>query len=422
MLVIGKQLFRWRWVDKAGGEYTHSTLPKDMPDHTNVLHLDVFRPKLEKRGFSTDSVKYACPLFSFRESTSRTKGKQFNYVQGILADFDSLPEGFSSYGELRQELAARFPDAVVFPSPNGKAKVCWFVKSYRQAIPDAAAVDFLQERIPDLFDHVDTSSSALSVAFLDAQAVACFHAFNELWGEDTSYIQSLPQAAGESIDFDSIVPSTHEYKAVSLDKLSPYLLDLRSFAVMSMSAKQAEAFTTLLCILSACPAMLTDEGMGLSSVILSNQLGVTQPTVSRWLRQLCDSGLIRWVGNRAVAGTKAKHYVAKHTALIDSIERNVPRATQEQPAASTKGGLVGVLERQLQTTGEGNDFRVKAAYHAAHAGYSLDELLDSVQTLIPDYFTTRQANVGKKSRGVNRRRQELTAAYKSALRKSAKAS
>ena len=141
--------------------------------------------------------------------------------------------------------------------------------------------------------------------------------------------------------------------------------------------------------------------MGLSSAILSVQLNIAQSTVSRWLRQLCDVGLLKWAGNKAVAGTKAKHYEAKHLALIDAIER-LGRNAGTSPHMTGSGNVASMFERY----GEGHEFRQKVSFWAAHQGMTYEELTEAVLAHTPNYFNQK-----------NTRRRELKTCFNGAKKK-----
>jgi hypothetical protein len=56
--------------------------------------------------------------------------------------------------------------------------------------------------------------------------------------------------------------------------------------------------------------LLNKNGFGLSQRCLSSYLGVSQATVSMWIKRLIDLRLIKPVSNSYIVGIKAKHYIA----------------------------------------------------------------------------------------------------------------
>lgn len=413
-----KELFRWKRFHEA--TFTRTTLPKHCPDRHDVKRYEKtsagpLRQVVDVTELDADArdiFKKSCPLVSFRESCSKARGTvaTLNYIQGIVADFDGLPPGFQSYDELEAHLTERHPDALVFRSPTAKTKAVWFVRTYRKSINVLEAVNFLHTRIPDLIEDIDTSTAGLSTAFMDASALARFQEFAERWGEDDSFVCKLPR---DEKGFDYNTPeSTHLYKEAPYTAIPRPLEEAIMLMGYGRRDVNLEAFRRLFQILIACPTLLTD-GFGLSTSVLGRQLGVSNVTASAWLRRLCDLGFLRWIGNKPVRGRTAKIYVAVKGILIRAIEDNKKVETKgDSSSRSTSRGLADVVVTAHSEKGSGYAFRGRVATFAAIHGYSVEELVETVETHIPGFFTERVGQ-GK----TNDRRKQLIAAFGSAQRK-----
>jgi len=395
--------------------FTRTTIPANCPD-SRVLRLDArfFSPDaLEKR---LQDFKLSCPLFSFREAVSRAKGRKLNYIQGIIADFDNLPYGFATFDELYAHLSERHPDALVFRSARNKVKAIWFVRAYCQHISDEDSLAFLRERLPDLFGDVDHNSSAMSVSFMDAAAIDAFYEFVAKWGTDDSFIATLPSQA--RIDYSTLTPSSHTYKEAPLAQMPLALEEQISMCGRGLRGANLIAFRQLFTILVACPGLLQNDGFGLSTVILERQLGVSNVTVSRWLRDLCELGFLKYTGNKPVPGKKAKHFVATKLLLIQAIEACAKATVVSGDMPATP--LQAVVRKQAQRGVPGCDFRRNLGHIAAAQGHTLEELVDAITAELGASYWNEAANLGRAlsaGRGRNNRRKELTASFNSALRK-----
>jgi transposase len=159
----------------------------------------------------------------------------------------------------------------------------------------------------------------------------------------------------------------------------------------------------------ACRALAGADGHGLSTLVLAKQLGITHPTASRWLRNLCDRGILAWLGNKPVRGAEAKAYVAKAVGLLHAIEQYA--GTTGRCSSATHAGNAGLhatVRRMAAAHGMGYAFRQKATMAGACMGHSFEDVCAAILAVDASYFTVKRE-----------RMRELKSHFKGAQRKRA---
>jgi hypothetical protein len=215
----------------------------------------------------------------------------------LFVDFDFLPKGFNSWVEL-SEFCEEIPGVCVTTSYSNKTKLALIIKWVgKEKIPNIDLLphiinDILPDRLRDTYDkrgittHFMTESSAK-----DLRNYLVNPAFYTI-SEDTY----------SNIVLES--PNDVEIINFFTNKLPLFQND---FVGNGCGWKDREKFMR---VLGAMNNLMSKDGFGLSQRCLSAYVGVSQATVSIWIKKLVQLGLLKPVSNSYIVGMKAKHYVA----------------------------------------------------------------------------------------------------------------
>jgi hypothetical protein len=216
----------------------------------------------------------------------------------VFVDFDFLPKGFNSWDELSEYCAENIPSVCVTKSFSNKTKLALIIKWMgKELIPNIDLLphiinDILPECLRDTYDKRGMTT----------------HYLNDVSANDLKNYLVNPA-------YYTVLEHTYSNIVLESDKNSEIInfytntdtLFSNDFVSNTAGWKDREKF---LRVLGAMHNLLNKDGFGLSQRCLSSYLGVSQATVSMWIKRLIDLRLIKPVSNSYIVGIKAKHYIA----------------------------------------------------------------------------------------------------------------
>lgn len=238
-----------------------------------------------------------------------------NY-QVVFVDFDGLEDEVSVLNTL---VTKSLIIPMIFSSVSGKIKAGYVVRF--KGLPTLQdKMDFLKEVLPEeLFPLVDRMG-----------VERCF--VNETTLPELSYqVAVAPICTWHCESHKDIV-----YSSKSFAYFSDEVLDARLEKYLEFF-KDKPLARDVLKILQTTFHM-AGEGFGISTAVLSRQLGVNHRFVSETLKKLQELNLIECVDSSYVKGSKARIYVAKWTLKTVIAEKKAKHSsTKPLPTACVRG-------------------------------------------------------------------------------------
>lgn len=296
----------------------------------------------------------------------------------LFVDFDFIPKKFKTWDELR-EFCHDIPGICVSESFSGKVKLCIIIKwDGNEIIPDRELLphiinDILPIELRDTYDKKGIISTYLNVKLVD---------------DLCSFLQNPMFYTVRETTYSNIVLEAHEVTE-TINYIRNENIPDNEFVGNTNGKADRLLFMQ---VLGAMHGLLQKGGFGLSQRSLSTFLGVSQATVSQWLRRLVSMGWLKPVSNSYIVGLKAKYYTA-HGELQNIIREHknatnfVKRLPQMEPVDGNYYKFLLSLSRRCRTWAEFklalshvNDIDKKGRLRMAYAIRRCDERKASRRT------------------------------------------
>jgi len=222
----------------------------------------------------------------------------------VFADFDFLPKGFDSWDSLAEYCESEVVGACVLRSYSKKVKLSMIIKWVGdELIPNTELLphivnDLLPEPLRDQFDK-----KGMTTTYLTEDISNRLHEFLVKPAFFTVREAAYSNIVSESVNNTEIV----QYYINS----NP--LPDNEFVSNTAGWKDREKF---LRVLTAMHNLKT--GFALPQKSLAAFLGVSQATVSSWIKRLIELGWLKTTSHSYIVGIRAKNYTA-HGSLLDMI-------------------------------------------------------------------------------------------------------
>lgn len=225
----------------------------------------------------------------------------------VFVDFDFLPKQFKSWDELAEYCESEVVGTCVLRSVSNKVKLCLILKWVgEQKIPNTELLpviinDRLPESLRDQFDKKGMTSTYLTESI--ATKLSEFlrkPAFFTVRAEEYSSI---------------VLESVNNTEIVQYFTNSGPLPE-NEFVSNTAGWKDRERF---LRVLTAMHNLRT--GFGLPQKSLAAFLGVSQATISQWIKRLVDMGWLKPISRSYIVGIRAINYTA-HGPLLEMVKHH----------------------------------------------------------------------------------------------------
>lgn len=222
----------------------------------------------------------------------------------LFVDFDFIPKKFKTWDELR-EFCHEIPGVCVSESFSGKVKLCLIIKFVgEKSIPDF-------ELLPHILNDI------LPIELRD---------FYDKKGIVSTYLNGkLAKDLGEFLlnpMFYTVRADTYSNIVLEANEVTETITYIRNENIpdnefVGNTNGKVERLRFIQ-VLGAMHGLVQKSGFGISQRSLATFLGVSQATVSQWLKKLVSMGWLKLVSNSYIVGLKAKYYTA-HGQLMNII-------------------------------------------------------------------------------------------------------
>lgn len=289
----------------------------------------------------------------------------------LFVDFDFIPKQFTSWDQL-STFCDDIPGICVSRSFSGKVKLCLIIKWIgERPIPDIELLphilnDILPIELRDTYDKKGIVSTYLTVKLAD---------------DLQEFLQRPMFYSVREATYSNIVLEANQVTETINYMRNENILDNEFVGNTNGKADRLRFIQ----ILGAMHGLLQNGGFGLSQRSLAVATGVSQATVSQWLKRLVSMGWLKPVSNSYVVGLKAKYYTA-HGELKNIIREHknatnyVKRLPQMEPTDGNYYKFLLSLSRRCRSWAEFklalshvNDIDKKGRLRMAYAIRRCDE-------------------------------------------------
>jgi Mn-dependent DtxR family transcriptional regulator len=214
----------------------------------------------------------------------------------LFVDFDFIPKKFKTWDELR-DFCNEIPGVCVSESFSGKVKLCLIIKFVgEKSIPDFELLphiinDILPIELRDTYDKKGIVSTYLAV---------------KLANDLHEFLQNPMFYTVRADTYSNIVLEANEVTE-TINYIRNENIPDNEFVGNTNGKADRLRFMQ---VIGAMHGLVKKGGFGLSQRSLATYLGVSQATVSQWLKRLVSMGWLKPVSNSYIVGLKAKHYTA----------------------------------------------------------------------------------------------------------------
>lgn len=225
----------------------------------------------------------------------------------VFVDFDFLPKQFKSWDELAEYCEREVVGTCVLRSFSNKVKLCLILKWVgEQKIPNTELLpviinDMLPESLKDQFDKKGMTSTYLTESIANK-----LHEFLQ----NPAYFTAR-EAAYSSI----VLESVNNTEIVQYFTNSGPLPE-NDFVSNTAGWKDRERFLRVLTAMHNLK-----NGFGLPQKSLAAFLGVSQATISQWIKRLVDLGWLKPISRSYIVGIRAINYTA-HGPLLEMVKQH----------------------------------------------------------------------------------------------------
>jgi len=289
----------------------------------------------------------------------------------LFVDFDFIPKKFKTWDELR-EFCNEIPGVCVSQSFSGKVKLCLIIKFIGDTpIPEFELLphiinDILPIELRDNYDKKGIVSTYLAV---------------KLANDLHEFLQNPMFYTVRADTYSNIVLEANEVTE-TINYIRNENIPDNEFVGNTNGKADRLRFMQ---VIGAMHGLVKKGGFGLSQRSLATYLGVSQATVSQWLKRLVSMGWLKPVSNSYIVGLKAKYYTA-HGELQNIIREHknatnyVKRLPQMEPTEGNYYKFLLSLSRRCRTWAEFklalshvNDIDKKGRLRMAYAIRRCDE-------------------------------------------------
>lgn len=250
-------------------------------------------------------------------TTHKQKTKSFLPILGgfssrtdmhmVFVDFDFLPKQFKSWDDLADYCEKEVVGACVLRSVSNKVKLCMILKWVgSELIPNTELLPhIINDRLPELLqDKFD--KKGMTTTYLTASIEAKLRDFLQ----NPAFFTVL------SGDYSSIV-----LESVNNTNIVQYFtnsgpLPENDFVSNTAGWKDRERFLRVLTAMHNLK-----RGFGLPQKSLAVFLGVSQATISQWIKRLISLGWLKPISRSYIVGIRAINYTA-HGALLEMVKQH----------------------------------------------------------------------------------------------------
>ena len=214
----------------------------------------------------------------------------------LFVDFDFIPKKFKTWDELR-DFCNEIPGVCVSESFSGKVKLCLIIKFVgEKSIPDFELLphiinDILPIELRDTYDKKGIVSTYLTV---------------KLANDLHEFLQNPSFYTTNEALYSNIVLEANQVTE-TINYIRNENIPNNEFVGNTNGKDDRLRFIQ---ILGAMHGLLQKGGFGISQRSLATCLGVSQATVSQWLKRLVSMSWLKPVSNSYIVGLKAKYYTA----------------------------------------------------------------------------------------------------------------
>lgn len=235
-------------------------------------------------------------------------GRKYRKSLSILvADFDKLPEGYDTFGELVEELKRWYLGAVVMHSKSGRCKAFFLVDMSGVKLSRENRLKVLLGILPEhLHKYVDVMGTDESF-------------FNERMMNDW-----IDQKDSMSvINGSEVIQQTHNtewHNTTVCKKTLAVPTEGVSFLTHVCKIK-SEKETRVLSNIVATPGIASDKGAQLPQSAIAEAVDVDRTQVSRVIAKLLKAGILELVSAKYFPGKQAKKYRLLNKEAIEAHEK-----------------------------------------------------------------------------------------------------